>query len=154
QRMAPEASSVLVEAMSADQQADLIRELPAAQRERLLDALAEPTRRSLRELLQFPPESAGGIMTTEFVSMPSDWTVARALQYIADVGRAKETVYAVYVLDAEQRLMHVVSLRELMTASRDTLVSAVGDRRPPLSVPAATDREEVARLISKYNLLA
>src|SRR5205085_1483659 len=67
----------------------------------------------------------------------------------------KETVYAVYVLDAQdQRLVHVVSLRELMTAERTAVVTAVGDQRQLLSVRPLVDREEVARLISKYNLLA
>ena len=77
------------------------------------------------------------------------------MRYIGEVGRAKETVYAVYVLDPQdQRLVHVVSLRELMTAERTAVVTAVGDQRQPLSVRPLVDREEVARLISKYNLLA
>jgi magnesium transporter len=94
-------------------------------------------------------------MTTEFVSMPTFWTVEQALRYISEVGRAKETVYAIYVLDpTDQHLVHVVSLRELMVADRTEAVEAVGDKRRPLTVRPMTDREEVARLISKYNLLA
>jgi magnesium transporter len=94
-------------------------------------------------------------MTTELVGVPADWTVEQTLQHVTRVGGAKETVYAIYVLDpADQRLVHVVSLRELMIADRGRHVVDVGERRPPLTVRPLTDREEVARLISKYNLLA
>ena len=153
--MPPQAAAALVEAMSADQRADLVRELRETDRVKILKLLEPPTRRSLEMLLEYPTESAGGIMTTEFVAIPATWTVEEALRYIGEVGRAKETVYAVYVLDPQdQRLVHVVSLRELMTAERTAVVTAVGDQRPPLSVRPLVDREEVARLISKYNLLA
>ncbi|MBX6331327.1 MAG: magnesium transporter [Gemmatimonadaceae bacterium] len=145
----------LIEAMSADQQADLFRELPDADRARLLRRLDPPTQDALRLLLRYPPDTAGGIMTTELVSMPTTWTVEHALRYIGEVGRAKETVYAIYVLEPkDNRLVHVVSLRELMSADRHLHVGEVGDRRPPVTVEPLTDREEVARLISKYNLLA
>ena len=154
QRMPPEAAAALAEAMSADQRTDLVRELPEPDRAKFLKLLDPPTRQSLEMLLEYPPESAGGIMTTEFVAIPATWTVEQALRYIGEVGRAKETVYAVYVLDDQQRLVHVVSLRELMTAERAAVVTAVGDQRQPLKVRPLTDREEVARLISKYNLLA
>ncbi len=153
--MPPQAAAALAEAMSADQRADLVRELRETDRVKILKLLEPPTRRSLEMLLEYPTESAGGIMTTEFVAIPATWTVEEALRYIGEVGRAKETVYAVYVLDPQdQRLVHVVSLRELMTAERAAVVTAVGDQRQPLSVRPLVDREEVARLISKYNLLA
>jgi magnesium transporter len=70
------------------------------------------------------------------------------------VGGAKETVYTIYVLDSSQRMVHVVSLRQLMLADRNARVLEVGPQRPPLYVGPNTDREDVARLISKYNLLA
>lgn len=154
QHMDESAVAPLIEAMSADQQADLFRELPEADRERLLKTLEEPTHRTLHALLRYKPDTAGGIMTTEFVSVPSTWTVEQTLTYIAEVGSAKETVYAVYVLDDAQRLVHVISLREAMTADRTAKVTDIGDRRKPLAVQPTTDREEVARLIAKYNLLA
>src|SRR6185295_14044749 len=102
------------------------------------------------------PDTAGGIMTTEFVSIPTNWTVDQALRHIREVGNAKETVYAMYVVEPIGRsLVHVVSLRDLMMADRTIPVGEVGNRgRKPLSVSPLADREEVARLISKYNLLA
>src|SRR4029078_398798 len=154
QRRPPESAAALAEAMSPAQRAYLVRELKETDRVKLLKLLDAPTRRSLEMLLEYPPESAGGIMTTEFVSIPETWRVEQALRYIGEVGRAKETVYAVYVLDADQRLFHVVSLRELMTAERGAVGTDVGDHRRPLTVRPLTDREEVARMISKYNLLA
>jgi magnesium transporter len=145
----------LIEAMSSDQQADLFREVPDEDRQRLLAAVSEHTRANLRKLLQYPPNTAGGIMTTEFVSVSADWTANQALVLISEVGGRKETVYAVYVLDPDtQALVHVVSLRELITAPREDNVLDIGGRRPPLTVTADTDREDAARLISKYNLLA
>ncbi|PYO49173.1 MAG: magnesium transporter [Gemmatimonadetes bacterium] len=155
QRIDPRRVGPLIEEMSSDQQADLFREVPHEERSRLLATVSESTRSTLRKLLKYPPETAGGIMTTEFASVPSDWTVGRALMLISEVGGRKETVYAIYIVDpATQELVHVVSLRELLTAHRDDNVLDVGRRRPPLTVTADIDREEAARLISKYNLLA
>jgi magnesium transporter len=149
------AAAALIEAMSADQQADLFREVPGPDRARLLKTLEPETRTSLKGLLEYDPETAGGIMTTEFVSMPATWTVEQALSYIRDVGRAKETIYAIYVVDpASGALVHTVSLRELMLADRAQQVAYIGEQRPSLSVRPTTDREDVARMISKYNLLA
>ena len=145
----------LVDAMSSDQQADLFRELPEEDRGRFLKLVDASTREALNLLLRYPPESAGGIMTTEFVSMPTTWSVQQALDHISQVGRAKETVYAIYLLHPEQHtLQQVVSLRDLMLADRTARVDEIGNRRKPIAVTPLTDREEVARLISKYNLLA
>lgn len=156
QAMGVERASPLIDAMSSDQQADLFRELPAAHRADFLAPLEPDTRRALEMLLRYSPHTAGGIMTTEFASVPSDWTVQQALTYVSEVGRTKETVYAIYCLDPRTNvLVHVVSLRDLLVAAdRSMPVMSVGNRRKPLSVTTATDREDVARLISKYNLLA
>ncbi|HET8648725.1 MAG TPA: CBS domain-containing protein, partial [Gemmatimonadales bacterium] len=145
----------VLEAMSADQQVELFRELPDTAVQRLIHVLDEPTRNTLRLLLRFPPTTAGGIMTTEFVSVPASWTADRVRQHILEVGSGKETVYAIYVLDpVSQQLLHVVSLREILLAEPNTPVSRIGTVRAPVSVRPLTDREDVARIISKYNLLA
>ena len=117
----------LIDAMSSDQQADLFREIPERERTRLLKVLPEPTRESLKKLLKYEPETAGGIMTTEFVSVPSNWTVEQALRFISEVGQAKETIYAIYVLDpSNEKLVRVVSLRGLLVANRDASVVEIG----------------------------
>lgn len=145
----------LIEAMSSDQQADLFREVPQAERGRLLGRLTESTKTSLQKLLEYAPETAAGIMTTEFLSVPASSTVGETLDLIGRVAREKETVYAIYVLDpATNSLVHVVSLRELVTAPREATLLEVGNRRDPVTVAPSTDREDVARLVSRYNLLA
>ena len=88
------------------------------------------------------------------LTVPFDWTVDQTLTYIREVARTKETVYVIYVLDDNEHLIHVVSLRQLMVADRTSVVREVGDRRKPVTVSPDTDREEVARVIAKYNLLA
>ncbi len=145
----------LIEAISPDQQVELFRTLKEADRTRLFHVLDAPTRDALRLLLAYPPTSAGGIMTTRFVSVPSTWTVEQVKRHISEVGEAKETVYAIYVLHPKsQRLETVVSLREIMLASPMHRAAAIGDGRRPVTVGPLTDREDVARLITKYNLLA
>jgi magnesium transporter len=144
----------LLDAMSADQQVEIFRVLAPEARSRLEHVLAAPTRDTLQLLLKYPETTAGGIMTTEFVAVPSGWTVRRVLEHIHAVGEAKETVYAIYIVDDRQRLTHVVSLRQLMTADPVQPVLSVGERRKPVTSGPLTDREDVGRLISKYNLLA
>jgi magnesium transporter len=155
QQMGERAAAPLMDAMSADQRADLFRELPEKERPRFLKVLDDDSRRALGLLLEFSPKTAGGIMTTEFVSVPVTWTVERVLAHVREVGKTKETVYAIYVLDpATQSLIKAVSLRDLMLADSATPVSDIGVRRKPITVTTPMDREDVARLISKYNLLA
>jgi magnesium transporter len=154
-RMDEKVIGPIIQEMSADQQADLLREMPERERARFLEVLDPATSKSLEQLLKYAPKTAAGIMTTEFVSVPTAWTVAETLEHIAKVGRAKETIYAVYVVEpVEKALVHVVSLRDLLLADRSQRVLDVSDDRMPLTVRADTSREDVGRLISKYNLLA
>jgi magnesium transporter len=154
QSMEPGAAAALIEAMSADQQADLVRGLSPSARGPLLDKLDPDTRHTLKLLLKYRPDTAGGIMTTEVMTVPADWTVAQTLDYIKRVALQKETVYVAYLLDHEDRLVGVVSLRQLIVADGSTTVLDAGSRRAPVTVTPSTDREEVARVIAKYNLLA
>jgi magnesium transporter len=143
-----------IRAMAPDQQARLFRELPEVDRTRFLEDLDAGTRATLALLLTYPPGTAGGIMTTDHVSVPSTATVGEALAHIAHVGRRKP-VYAIYVLDSDdRRLLHVVSLRELVAADRAARVMEIGEHRRLLKVTPMTDQEDAARLLSKYNLLA
>jgi magnesium transporter len=153
--LADEKAIPLIQAMSADQQVRLMRDLKEADRARLLHVLDAPTRDQLKLLMSYPPQSAGGLMTTEFVSVPPTWTAVDVRRHISKVGDAKETVYAIHVVDDKtQRLLQVISLREVVIADSGTLVMDVGEGRKPIFVPPLTDREDVARLISKYNLLS
>ncbi len=160
-RMDPDAAAALVDALSADQQADLFREMSDADRARLLPRVDAPTRAAVELLLRYAPDTAGGIMTTEFVALPNTLTAGAALDEIARVARGKETVYVAYVTDAAPgadpahgRLVRAVSLRDLLVAPREQPVAEVGIPRPPITVRADTPRAAVARAVSKYNLLA
>ncbi|MEG6508033.1 magnesium transporter [Methyloligella sp. 2.7D] len=150
----PDRAAALLQDMAADRRADVFRELDAATRKRLLAAVDTETRDSLQQLLSYPEETAGSLMTTEFVSVPADWTVAETLEHIRKVERAQETIYAIYVLDpVTKALVKSVPLRRLISGAPDAPVASVMPRRP-ISVAPLADREDVARLISKYDLLA
>jgi len=155
QRMPEETAVAILGAMSADRRVDIFRRLPQPLRKRLAAKLDEPVRRSLLELLSYPPSSAGGIMTTEFVSAAADWTASRTLEHVRSVGAGSETIYAIYVVDPRTlQLSRALSLRQLILSHPQCRVADIGPPRQPVTVSPLTDREEVARLISKYDLLA
>ena len=141
--------------MSADRMTDLFRHLPEPSRSTLLARLDRDTQASLLRLLSYPKDSAGSIMTTEFVGVPATFTIAQTLEHIRRVERSRETIYAIYVLDPEQKtLIATVTLRRLITGKPDEPLLSDPHLRRPITVSPLTDREEVARLISKYDLLA
>jgi len=145
----------LLEAMSADRRADVFRRLGEPPRAALLAGLSAETRATVTQLLAYPADSAGSIMTTEVVSVPSSWTVGQTLHHIRKVERTRETIYSIYVLDPKtKRLLKAVTLRQLIAGELDASILSVTPPRKPVTVTPLMDREEVARLISKYDLLA
>jgi magnesium transporter len=148
-------ANTLIEAMAPDERAALFRALPEHARAQLFKALEPATRTSLERLLAYPPESAGGIMTTEFIALPATWRVEEALAHVRRVGRQREAVHPIFVLGSTNwRLTHVVSLWDLLLADPTIPLGSVGNRRTPVSVGPLTGRDEVARLVAKYNLSA
>lgn len=146
---------IFVAAMSSDRAAELFRHLEEPARSQLLARLDPSTRSSLQQLLAYPSDTAGSLMTTEFVSVPAAWTVERTLQHIREVERTRETIYAIYVLDpATERLVGAVTLRQLIAGEPDAAILSLAAGRRAVVTTALSDREEVARLISKYDLLA
>ncbi len=140
--------------LASDDAADLIGELSPEEAEEMLDLIKEEEEPvDFGELLKYPEESAGGIMTTELISLPEDIPVEEAIARLRDIAPEAETIYYVYVVDESGRLIGVISLRELIAASDGTLVKDVM-RRNVISVNAQLDQEEVARVVSKYDLLA
>ena len=141
--------------LQADRRVELFRHMSEGDQNVLCDKLSAPIQASVRQLLSYPPNRAGGIMTTEFVALPATVTVAAALESIRKDASTKETIYAIYLLDpATRALAGVVSLRELIMADPQATLAAIATVRKPVTVTAEMDREEVARLISKYDLLA
>ncbi|MFT3729813.1 MAG: magnesium transporter [Hyphomicrobium sp.] len=141
--------------MSADRAADLLRQMDGPDQTRLLALLDFETAQSLKLLLAYHEGTAGSIMTTEFVSVPSTFTVADTLKLIREVEHTRETVYAIYVTDPVTReLVRTVTLRQLITGAPEDNILDVAPDRDPITVEPDTDREEVARLISIHDLLA
>jgi magnesium transporter len=145
----------LLPGMSADRLAEVFRTLSDPPRAELLAGLDAETAAALRRVLSFPEDTAGSLMTTEFVSVPATWTAGETLDHIRRVERTRETVYAIYVLDPRTRqLIRAVTLRRLITVDPKDPVLAAARPGKPITVSPLADREEVARLISKYDLLA
>lgn len=148
-------ATALLEGMADDRAADVLLELGEADRARLSGRLRSGTLEALRRLMRYPSRSAGSLMTTEFVSVPANWTVAQTLAHVRRVERSRETVYAIYLLDpATHALERMVSLRRLVSGEADALALSVAQRSEPVWVSASTNQEEVARLIRRHDLLA
>ena len=144
----------VVDELFVDDATDLVEEMPANVVKRIL-AQAEPaTRRMINELLTYPEDSAGGVMTTELMALRPDMTVAQAMDTIRENGFDKETINNCYVTDSSRRLVGVVSLRALVLAKnteepiKDLMDSNV------VSVSTTTDQEDVSKLFEKYGFLA
>jgi len=140
--------------LASDDAADLLGKLTPEETEemlQLIDQEEEPV--DFGSLLKYPEESAGGIMTTEFISLPADIPVEDAIERLREIAPEAETIYYVYVVDEEGRLIGVLSMRDLIAASDGTLLKSIM-RTNVISVNAALDQEEVARVVSKYDLLA
>ncbi|KWV54381.1 magnesium transporter [Bradyrhizobium macuxiense] len=145
----------LLSGVSDDRAADIFKELIEPLRTTLLNRLNPDTRATISALLAYPERSAGSIMTTEFVSVPSTWTIAEVLHHIRMVERTRETVYSIFVVDPiKKTLIQAVSLRRLISADPHAGVLSAAPARRPLMISPEADRMEAARLISRYDLLA
>jgi magnesium transporter len=153
-QMEPGRAAQILEGLSADQRTEIVRGMGEVARRRLLPKLTPYVRAEVERLLQYPPHSAGGIMTTEFVRLDPGWTVRECLQHVRLVAREKESIYAAYVMDpAAGRLLGSVSLRDLVMAEPDQPVDKIM-RRKLVTANVLDDQEAVAAKIAKYNLLA
>jgi magnesium transporter len=154
EELEPSRAAEILAGLSADERTDVIQKMGQHECHRILPKLSADIRAELEDLLQYPPHTAGGIMTTEFVRLDPGMTVGEALKHIRSVAREKESIYACYVLEpATGRLLGAVSLRDLVMAELDAPLTEVM-RRKPITTNALDDQEAVAQKISKYNLLA
>lgn len=145
----------LLAGMSADMAADLVQQLDEPVRAELMQGLDEASRSAIAGLLQYPDNTAGAMMTTEFVSVPGNWTVEQTLQHIRQVERTRETIYSIYVLDpVTRRLVGAVPLRRLISGEPTASIVTLAGSRKPITTMPLTDREDVARLITRHDLLA
>ncbi len=151
--MRPEVAAVAVERMALDDAADLLAELPAEPRADILARLPAQDRARLETLMTYPPESAGGIMSPEVTALPEDLTVTDAVTILRRIADESEQVYYTYVVDLNTRLVGVLSLRDLILAPEGRRLRDIM-RRQVVTVPVTMDREEVARLLTKYGYYA
>ena len=148
----PERASDLLERLAPDDAADILADMPPEEAERLLNLMPANESRPIRELLRYGAETAGGIMTTEVLSLSQELTVEEALAYLRQHSEHLEMIYYLYIVDDEHHLVGVVSLRELVVADPGTQLKDLIDR-DVIKVTTTTDQEEVARIIAKYDLL-
>ncbi|MCR4590499.1 MAG: magnesium transporter [Lachnospiraceae bacterium] len=143
-------ATAIIDNLMADDAADLMEEMPANVVKRLLSHASPDTRRDINHLLKFPEDSAGSIMTVEFVDLRENLTVEEALNRIRKTGIDRETINNCYVLDTARRLTGMVALRTLILSKADDLIRDIMEENV-ISVETMTDQEEVARMISKYD---
>ncbi|MCL1869086.1 MAG: magnesium transporter [Promicromonosporaceae bacterium] len=143
----------LVDALAPDRRVRLLDELPATVARRLIDALSPAERAATHVLMGYEPQTAGRIMTTEYVTLPTGWTAAQALDRVRTQAREVETIYTLYVTTPSRRLRGVLSLRDLLVADPAARLEDVM-ARGPVSVSTGEDQEAVARLLQELDLLA
>ena len=143
----------VMDELYVDDAVDIVEEMPANVVQRILAQSDPEMRKEINEILQYPENSAGSVMTTEYVKLSPGMTVGDAILRIRRTGVDKETIYTCYVLD-NRLLVGTVSVKSLLLAPNDLMTVDSIMEANPITVTTHTDQEEVARMMSKYNLLA
>ncbi len=153
QLTAPELGRI-VDELFLDDAADLVEELPADVVKRILENASPETRRGINQLLQYQEDSAGSIMTTEYISLRPDMNVEESFRHIREVGTDKETLYTCYVTDPKGILIGVVTVRTMLLSQySDKIVDIMTDSNL-ITVNTNDDREKVTELFQKYDFMA
>ena len=142
----------LLDDLYMDDTVDILEELPANLVNRILDTVSTSDRALINQLLNYPEDSAGSIMTTEYVDIRENMTVAQAMVHIKQTGIHKETIYTCYVTE-RRRLIGIVSAKDLMTTDDDVQIKDLMETEI-ISVGTHTDKEDVAQLFTRYDFLA
>ncbi len=143
----------ILDELFMDDTVDLIEEMPSNAVTRILKSVNRNDRKIINELLKYPDDSAGSIMTTEFIDFKENMTIEQALERIRKIGTDSETIYTCYVLDKNRVLQGIVSIKELLLAKEDSLISDIMETNI-ISVNTLEDQEEVAKKFDKYDLYA
>ncbi len=151
--MDTEKAADIIEEMPPDEAADVLSDLPVDKAKEILEIIEKEEAEDIQELLSHEEDTAGGIMTNVFIAYLPDITVKEAVQKFKKDAEEVETVYYIYVIDTDEKLMGVISLRELLLADLDVRLSDIMETKLKMVTPD-TDEVEVAEIISKYNLLA
>lgn len=145
--------SLIVEDLFLDDAVDMLEEMPANMVRRIMAAATPETRSEINRFLSYPEDSAGSIMTAEYIDLRAGMTCAEAIKHVRRTGIDKETVYMAYVIDARRILLGIVSFKELLFADPDDKVGDIMET-DIISAHTVDDRETVAGIIDKYDLLA
>lgn len=146
-------SAQIIGEMASDEATDLLNELEENHKIDLLNQMDDDEEIDIRKLMAYEENTAGGLMTTEFVSIPEDYTAEDTLVKLREIAPNAETAYYLYVIDKKQVLKGVVSLRELIISDPKTLIKDIMFERI-VSVPVDMDQEDVAEIMNKYDFLA
>jgi magnesium transporter len=152
-RLTDERAADILEEMSPDEAADLLADLSPERREQLIAAMEADEAEDVEELLHYEEDTAGGMMTTEFVAIPVSLSAAQTIDRLRELEPNAESIYYVYVVDDDEKLLGVLSLRDLIVAKPDTKIADIMIKRV-VAVPLDARPEDVAAVIAKYNLLA
>ena len=143
----------VIDDMFLDDAVDVIEEMPANVVKRILKNSDPQNRQQINELLEYPDDSAGSIMTTEFVSFSADMTVEQGFDKIRKTGINSETIYTCYVTDNRKHLIGVVTVKEMLLAEKTDVLRDIMDDSV-ITVETLDDKEQVAMMLSKYDFLA
>ena len=143
----------IINELSVDDAVDFLSELPANVVTRVLKSVSEDRRKTINRFLNYPEDSAGSIMTIEFMAIHQDYTVGKAMELIRKTGIDKETIYTCYVVDSRKKLVGVVSLRNLLLSNDEEKVSDIMED-DVIFVRTLDDQEDTANIFKKYNLIA
>lgn len=143
----------IINELSVDDAVDFLSELPANVVTRVLKNVSEDRRKTINRFLNYPEDSAGSIMTIEFMAIHQDYTVGKAMELIRKTGIDKETIYTCYVVDSRRKLVGVVSLRTLLLSKDEEKVSDIMED-DVIFVRTLDDQEDTANIFKKYNLIA
>ena len=145
--------SVILDEMDEDDLADMVEEMPAGVVERVLARTSPEMRNAVNQLLQYKEDSAGAIMTTEYIALKETMSVKEAFDYIRAVADEREDVYTCYITSGARMLEGVVTVKEMLLSGLDEQIGTLMNRNV-IHVSTTTDQEEAARLFDKYNLTA
>jgi magnesium transporter len=151
--LSPDRAADIIENMSPDDAADILGEVEPEKQEQILRLMEPDEAADVRELLTHEEDTAGGLMTTEYLSVPPGLTVAQTFDHIRKAAEDAELIYYVYVLDPSEKLVGVVALKDLITARLDVPVDAIAVD-DVVHVPLDARKEEVATTIARYDFLA
>lgn len=141
----------ILEAVSPNHAADILSLMPKKRADEILDSMQQGYAKKVREILKYPEESAGALMHTRFIAFPKDYTAQKAISLLRKIKPSSERTYHLYVVDKENRLLGVLSVRGLLTAPPGKVISKFM-RKDVVKVKIYAEKDEIANAIAKYNL--